>query len=402
MKFFYTSVASNGERKSGTREASDKFQLANDLKAEGEMVLSAKEIASNHFFSFKLSFFNRVKTHEKIIFARNLASMLDAGLSLSRSLSVIERQTKRAGLKNVALSINDDIKKGKSLSEAMKSFPEVFPPMFISMVMSGEESGKLSQSLNVVASQIEKVYLLQKKIRGALVYPSVIIVAMLGIGIFMLLYIVPTLAKTFKEIGSELPMSTQFIVLLSDMFQAQIILVMASFFSFIILMIVASRTKIGKKIFDYLFLHIPLISEIVKESNSAKTTRTLSSLLTSGVSVVEALNITKDVLQNSYYKAVIEKAKHNVETGVSMSEVFSKADNLYPIFVGEMIAVGEETGDLGGTLLKVAIFYEEEVEQKTKDMSTVIEPFLMLIVGAAVGFFAISMITPIYSIVDKI
>ena len=402
MKFFYTSISGSGERKSGTREASDKFQLANDLKAEGEIVLSVKETKKTEFLSLNFSLFNRVKNHDKIIFARNLASMLDAGLALSRSLSVIERQTKNAGLKNIVIAINDDIKKGKSFSASLKTFPDVFPPMFVSMVMSGEESGKLAEALNIVASQMEKTYLLQKKIKGALMYPSVIVVAMLGIAVFMLIYIVPTLTKTFKEIGTELPSSTKFIIWLSDTFQAHMILVLISIFSTIVLLVLAGKTKAGKRMFDYVFLHIPVISELVKQSNSAKTTRTLSSLLTSGVSVVEALNITKDVLQNSYYKTVIEKAKHNIEIGSSMSEVFAGAENLYPVFVGEMIAVGEETGDLGGTLLRVAVFYEEEVEQKTKDMSTIIEPFLMLFVGMAVGFFAISMISPIYSVVDKI
>jgi len=402
MKFSYTSITSSGEHQSGTREATDKFQLANDLKAGGETILSIKEIQKNKFFSLNFSLFDRIKNHEKIIFARNLASMLEAGLPISRALSVIERQSKKAALKKVVISLNEDIKKGKSLSAAMKTFPEVFPAMFVSMVMSGEESGKLSNALNVIASQMEKTYLLQKKIKGSLMYPSVIVVAMLGIAVFMLIYIVPTLTKTFKEIGTVLPASTRFIIWISDTFQTHMILVLVSVLTFIAFIVIASRTKAGMRMFDYIFLHIPVISELVKESNSARTTRTLSSLLTSGVSVVEALNITKDVLQNSYYKEVIEKAKHNVEIGAPMSEVFANVEKLYPVFVGEMISVGEETGDLGGTLLRVATFYEEEVEQKTKDMSTIIEPFLMLFVGVAVGFFAVSMISPIYSVVDKI
>jgi len=402
MNFFYTSITTEGERKSGTREANDKFQLAGELKTEGETALSVTEISKVKSFSTSFSIFNRIKNHEKIIFARNLASMLEAGLAVSRALSVIERQTKNLGLKRIVVSLNDDIKKGKALSAAMKTFPKIFPPIFVSMVLSGEESGKLTEALNVVASQMEKSYLLQKKIKGAMMYPSVIVVAMVGIAIFMLTYIVPTLTKTFKEIGTELPASTQFIIWMSETFQAHAVLVLLSVIGLFVFLWTAARTKGGRRMFDFIFLHIPVISELVKESNSAKTTRTLSSLLTSGVSVVEALDITKDVLQNSYYKEVIEKAKHNVEIGAPMSEIFAAADKLYPVFVGEMISVGEETGDLGGTLLKVAVFYEEEVDQKTKDMSTIIEPFLMLFIGAAVGFFAISMISPIYSVVDKI
>ena len=179
------------------------------------------------------------------------------------------------------------------------------------------------------------------------------------------------------------------------------VLIGISLAAFLVFLTASLKTSAGKRGTDFFALHMPIISPIVKEINSARTARTLSSLLSTGVSVVEALTITENVVQNSYYKEVFEKAKKNIEIGSPMSEVFTDASDLYPAFVGEMIAVGEETGEMSATLLKVALFYESEVEQKTKDMSTVIEPFLMLFVGVAVGFFAISMISPIYSIADK-
>ena len=399
MKFFYRSITEAGLQKEGELEAEDKFALAHNLKTENETLLFASEIKNKT--SFPISFFSGVKTHEKIIFARNLASMIEAGLPISRAISVLERQSKNQNFKKILSDIGDQIKKGKTFSNSLRKYDKIFPEVFVSMVSAGEESGKLADSLNVVASQMETTYLLQKKIKGALIYPSIILLAMLGIGIFMLVYIVPTLTNTFKEVGADLPASTQFIIWLSESFQSNMLLLATSFIGIIFLIIIALRTKEGKRAMDFMFLNIPGISPLVKETNSARTTRTLSSLLSAGVSVVDALDITKNVLQNSYYKEVIEKAKKNVEIGAPLADVFEKAEHLYPVFVGEMVAVGEETGDLGGMLLKVAIFYETEVEQKTKDMSTIIEPVLMLIVGVAVGFFALSMISPIYSIADK-
>ena len=401
MKFSYKSITQEGERKEGVRESENKFTLARELRAEGETLLLAEKTKCSFGVNVNLSFFSGVKTEEKIAFARSLSTMLDAGLSISRALSVIDRQIKNNSLKKIVSSINNDIKKGKTFSISLNSYKKVFPPFFISMVASGEESGKLSESLAGVASQMEKTYLLQKKIKGALIYPGIIITAMFGIGIFMLVYIVPTLTNTFKELGVDLPASTQFIISASDFFQANMILIVVSLAAFLVVLTASLKTSAGKRSIDFFALHMPIIAPIVKEVNSARTARTLSSLLSAGVSVVEALTITENVVQNSYYKEVFEKAKKNIEVGSSMSEVFTDASNLYPAFVGEMIAVGEETGEMSATLLKVALFYESEVEQKTKDMSTVIEPFLMLFVGIAVGFFAISMISPIYSIADK-
>lgn len=309
MKFSYTAVNINGERTTGVRDASDKFTLAKELKAENLTLVTAEQKKTPLSTSFSLPFFNRVKSHEKIVFARNLAAMLDAGLPVSRALSVIERQSKNAKLKKIIVSLNEEIRKGKTMSEAMKSYSDVFPPLFISMVGAGEESGKLAESLGVVASQMEKTYLLQKKIKGAMMYPSIIIIAMLGIATFMLIYIVPTLTSTFKELGTELPATTQFIITLSELFQKHGLIMLLGIVFTICAIIVASRTKNGKRAIDWVLLHIPVISPLIKETNSARTTRTLSSLLSAGVSVIDALSITRDVIQNSFFKEVIDEAK---------------------------------------------------------------------------------------------
>lgn len=270
------------------------------------------------------------------------------------------------------------------------------------MVRAGEESGKLSESLRVVATQMDQSNRLKKKIRGALMYPSIVLIAMVVIGILMLIYVVPTLTQTFNELGGDLPATTQAVIALSDFLAASPLL------SLLILLVIGSgivmglRTKQGKRGFDYVMLHLPVISGLVKETNSARTTRTLSSLLSSGVDVVRSIAITRDVIQNSFYAAVLSEAEAKVVEGGSLSEIFQKYPNLYPPLVSEMFAVGEETGRLSSLLRETAEFYEDSVQQQTKDLSTIIEPFLMLIIGAAVGFFAISMIAPIYSLSSAI
>jgi type IV pilus assembly protein PilC len=403
-QFEYKALNKNGEVKSGIKMATDEFALRRDLKTENLSLIHAELLnkKSLKFVVSKILRIGRISMHEKIIFSRNLATMIDAGLALSRALTIIERQTTNPKLKRTIYEINERVKKGSSLSEALKNYPEVFTTLMISMVQSGEESGNLVESLNVVSEQMEKQYTLNKKIQGAMVYPGVIMTVMAIIGIFMLLYVVPTLTKTFTELGIDLPASTQFIINLSDFVKNNAVVSLIIIFVVAVLGYFIGKSTAGKRFLDGLLLHFPMISEMVKEINSARTARTLASLVTSGVPFVRALQIVRDVVQNSYYKEVIAKAEKNIQIGLPISKVFGENSDLYPIFVAEMIAVGEETGELGPMLLKVAAFYEEEVDQKTKNLSTIVEPLMMVVVGAIVGFFAISMISPMYSLVDKI
>ncbi len=404
MKFNYKAITKEGKRENGTAEAKDKFELSRHLKSEGLILVSAENVSEKAFFNMSAinAFLSSVKTQEKFIFARNLAAMLDAGLSLSRSIGILERQTKNEKFKKIIRKINDDIEKGSSLSESVKKFPKIFPPLFSSMVKAGEESGGLVESLRVVADQMEKNYTMRKKIKGALLYPSIIIFAMVVVGVLMLMFVVPTLTSTFKELGVELPTSTQAIVSLSDFLVTYKLWLLPGFIVLIILLIMFFKTKRGGRILDFSFLKIPVIGELVKKTNSAYTTRTLSSLLSAGVDIVEALEITRDVVQNSYYKEVIESARLKIQKGSPLSASFIEAEHLYPILVGEIMEVGEETGKLSDMILEVAIFYEREVDEATKNMTTIIEPFLMIIVGVVVGFFAIAMISPTYSLMEGI
>lgn len=403
-RFSYTAEKAGGEMYNGIAEAKDRFELYNIVRREGGRIIAVSEDSAKNWLSMKYwnAKMSNVKDYDKVLFARNLGAMLSAGLSLARALSVMERQTKNPKLSATVSEISSDVRRGATLHEALAKFPKMFSDLFIAMVRAGEEGGSLPESLTVVSDQMERMYQLKKKIRGALIYPAIIIVAIFGIGAVMMIYVVPTLAQTFAEMDAELPKSTQIIIAISDFLVNYTVLAIGGVVGLLALVFAGMKTPIGRRVSDIFFVHMPLIGPMVREVNAARTSRTLASLLSSGVDVLASLDITSQVVQNTYFRDVIKEAQKGVGKGEPLSAAFVRHDDLYPAFVGEMMAVGEETGALAEMLKRLAIFYEEEVDRKTKDLSTVIEPFLMVIIGTAVGFFAISMISPIYSLSENI
>lgn len=270
------------------------------------------------------------------------------------------------------------------------------------MIRAGEESGGLSEALSVLGTQMERSSNLKKKIKGAMIYPAIVITVLGIIGILMMIYVMPSITNTFVKLEIDLPPATRALIATSNFFNHHTILALGSIFGTIFGFLYFLKTKIGKKAFSWTVVRLPVIGNLAKEANSASTARTLSSLLSSGVDVINAINITEEVIQNVYYKRILAEAAVSVEKGKPLSEVFIQHEKLYPVLVGEMIAVGEETGQISEMLKQLAIFYETEVEQKTKDLSTIIEPILMVFIGTVVGFFALAVITPIYGIADSI
>lgn len=403
MKLKFKAQKASGEFYEAEREAADKFVLARELRAEGETLLYAAEKAAHHSFDLKsLPVFGRVSIHDKIIFARNLGGMLAAGLPLSRALNVLERQTSNAKLKGIIASVNTKISTGSSLSAALGDFGTVFPSIMVFMIKAGEEGGNLASALSGIADQLDKTYALERKIRGALMYPAVVITVMIVIGILMFIFIVPELTKTFAELNTKLPFSTRVVVGISDFIRNNTTVGLVGLAILVGGLWVSAKSVQGKRAIDYVLLRIPIISPLIKQANAARTGQTLSSLLSSGVEVVTALGITADVMSNSYYKDVLLKAREAIQKGDPISSVFREAESIYPPFLSEMVAVGEETGKLSNMLKETGTFFETEVEQKTKDLSTIIEPVLMVVVGVAVGFFAVAMISPAYSLMNSI
>ena len=406
MLFSYKAKTKEGEVVEGTMEASDRFVVSRELKTKGNTPLSIlsknKEVNMGFLSSLIDDFFSGVGVTEQIVFTKNLSGMLKAGLSLSRGLSVIEKQTKKKKFSEILAALKKEIDYGGTLSSGLAKFPNIFSKLFVSMVNAGEESGNLSGALHEVGVNLEKSHALSKRVKGALIYPGVILSAMIIVGILMFAFIVPTLAKTFASLNVKLPVATQFIIAIGNFFSNYLIL------SFVFLIVIAIggyflfRAKFMAKYIDFVVLKTPIIGPLTKQLNTARTARTMASLLSSGISITHSLDITKEVVQNTYYKNVLEKAKEGIQKGLPFSEVFMENQYLYPVMMSEMVQVGEETGKLSEMLLEIASFYEEEIDNSTKNLSTVIEPVLMVFIGGAVGFFAISMISPLYSVMDNI
>ena len=385
-----------------TLEAKNRFDLYGVIREEGGSVVSIREVGSLATLISLGSILSGIKTHQKITFAKNLGLMMKAGLPVTRALSVMSKQSKSKPFKKLLSDLETDVSHGQTLSESLGKRPKVFSHLFVSMIKAGEESGNVSGSLDIVSSQMEKSYLLAKKVRGALIYPTVIISVMIVLAILLLIFMVPTLTATFEGIGAKLPLSTRILIYLSNFLVEHTLAVMAGIVLLVASSVLFLRSRVGRNLTDAVSIRIPVIGEMVKEFESARATRTLSSLLFAGVEIMVALDVTIDVLQNHLYKDALKRARSAIEKGESMSAVFIEHEHLYPLFVGEMIAVGEETGKISDMLMSVANYYEGEVDQKTKDLSTIIEPVLMIIIGIGVGIFAISMLAPTYSLVDYI
>ncbi|MBU6426704.1 type II secretion system F family protein [Patescibacteria group bacterium] len=398
--FIFKAKKPSGETYSGEKDAADRYELYRMVRESGDEIVAVTEKKTKLSLHMNISLFSRVKTIEKINFARNLGAMLEAGLALSRALSVLERQTRNKKMQNILRGVIEEVAKGTTFSDALAKYPKVFPQIFISMAHAGEQSGTLAESLKLTATQMDNSYALERRVRGALIYPAIILTVMTIIAVLMFIFVVPTLMKTFTDLNVQLPLTTRIVLGVSTVIEHYGLLVLIGIFALAGLIFWWRRTSTGKRFDHFLILKLPVLGSLVQEVNAARTARTLSSLLSAGVDVVESIQITSEVVQNVRFRAVLSRAKDAIKKGDLMSKVFSAGDNLYPIFLSEMMSVGEETGKIGEMLLGVAKYYEDDIEIKTKDMSTIVEPVLMVIIAAAVGFFAVSMISPIYSLVS--
>ncbi len=404
-KYFYTAKSLEGETKTGALLAKDTHELAQNLKKEGLVLIEAvsEDISKSpkkKGFSFSLPFFGKVSVVDRMMVTRNLQVMVASGLPLTRSLNILSNQAKNEKLKKALLEIKEEISKGHSFSQALAGYPDIFSELFHNMIKVGEESGTLEDVLEMLSLQLEREHELRSKVQGAMIYPAVVISAMIGIGILMLVMVVPQIASTFEDLGIELPVTTQFIINIGVFMAEKWYIAILFFIVFVLGFLSFAKTKKGKKIIDTVSLKLPIISPIVKKTNAASTVRTLGSLISAGVPIVRSLEIVSGTLSNIYFRNAIAETAEKVRKGAELSDALKDYDNIYPSSVIEMIKVGEETGQTSKILSKLADYFEEEVTAATQNLASVIEPLLMLIVGAVIGFFAISMIQPMYSMLE--
>jgi len=401
--YFYTAKSVDGQTKTGNIIAEDSHKVAQILKEEG-LILVKTVLPDENGKNF-LKFFlpkAKISAPEKIFMVRNLWIMTATGLSTIKIFDVLSTQTKKKKLKSSLLDIKEKINKGQTLSEALTSYPNIFSELFVSMVKIGEESGTLEEVFKTLALQMEKEHELKSKIQGAMIYPSIILLTMLGVGIIIMTVVLPRLDTFFSSLSADLPFYTKFIIGLGKFSQKNWMLFVISPVVLVFAFMAMIKTKKGKRVLDTILIKMPFFSLLVKESNCAFLIRALSSLIASGVPIVKSLEISSKIVGNFYFRQAVDTAAEKVKKGENLSGALREYQNIFPFGTIEMIEVGEETGKTSVILKKLAEFYEQEVSDAAEKLSAAIEPIMIVILGVAVGIFAFSIIEPMYSVLGTI
>ncbi len=399
--FNYTALNKNGLNESGTLDAANWFAAGHQLKEQGLTPLELNEKKERNFKAIWAKF-GSVSLKEKIAFIQNLGLLLKSGVAAPRAMRIISKQTGNKKFKAIVDGMATDVESGKSLHEAMANYPKVFSHIFLSMIEVGEISGNLEKSLEYLRIQLQRESDLRSKTKGAMIYPAVIVSAMIVIGIVLAIFVLPKLTATFKEFDTQLPLMTRIVVSITDFMSGNAVLVIGGFIGFVGAAIAFLRTAIGGRSLDAFLLNMPLVNPVVKKVNMARFARILGSLMKSGIAVVEGLRVTSEAMDNVYYREVIADTGESVKLGKPLTEALAQHDKLFPFIVTQMLAIGEETGNLENILDQLAEHYEQEIDETMKNISSIIEPLLLIVIGVVVGFLAMALIMPIYNIGNSI
>lgn len=396
MKFTYKALR-NGQPIRGTLEAEDEKNVVDYLKSSGLFVLEISTATSSWLPSMSSGLFNRVKFADLVDFTRQLSIMLNSGLSIADSLDILRKQAQTPALKKMITEINEEIQAGNSFSSALKKYGDVFSRLYIALVKAGEASGKLDEIMKKLAGNLEKQRSFQGKMKGALIYPAIVIVAMMGVMFIMITFVVPQLLSLYKDFNIVLPLPTRILIFVSGFMQKFWILVIAAVFAISTLVGRYAKTRIGHKRIDSIVLRIPLIKRVVRISALVNSTRTLAILVNAGVPILQALDIIIETTGNVVYQEAFKTVKIKVEKGASLGKSLDEEGIFPPIFV-QMTLVGEKTGHLDETLMHLSKYFESEAEMAIKAVTILIEPAILIILGFAVGFVVLAVITPIFSL----
>jgi type IV pilus assembly protein PilC len=401
QQFVYTAKDPTGRVVKAEVEAASAADATKLLLARELFPLSVTPRVTTGLQSINLESLRRITAKDKVVFTRQLATLVKAGLPIARALSVLNAQIDNPKMLRVAQAISTDVQGGTSLSQSLARHPEVFSPIYISMVEAGEASGNLDETLLRLASQEEKTAALMSKIRGAFTYPAIVFAVLIGVMILMITMVLPQVGQMYIDLKKPLPLTTKILLGIAAIFtKFWYLFVLAGLFAAYALRVYL-KTPEGRKRFDQLKLNIPVFDTLVKKMYMARFTRTLGSLVASGVPILQALEISAKSMNNVHLQKAIKEVASKVKGGTAMSKPLSDHPLFLPL-VGQMISVGEQTGTIGDSLEKVANYYEEEVDQAVKNISTLIEPATMVVLGGMVAFLIGAVLLPIYGLVSAI
>lgn len=390
-----------GALNQGVLEGDSRSFVAAELRKKGFTVVDIKEKSQRKSLKESLREQQRIKSKHITVFSRQFATMINSGLALLRALYILESQTQNSRLRAIIGSVRSDVEGGTSLSEALEKHPRIFNRLYVSMVKAGEAGGILDETLNRVASQLEAEDSLKRQVRSAMVYPCLIAAFALLVMTAMIMFIIPIFSKMYADLGSKLPLLTRIMVGISNTMRSIWgVFVFAALAGAIYGIIRLKRTPKGTAAWDMAKLHIPMgIGEIIRKLAMARFSRTLATLVSSGVPILQAIEITGETAGNTVVSDAMVGVRQSVKEGRPMSEPLASV-SVFPPMVTQMIAVGEETGALDTMLKKIAEFYEDEVQASVKALTSILEPIMMIGVGALVGIIVIALYLPIFNLMN--
>ena len=397
MIFTYE-IKLDGKTQKGEIEAGTEQEAAGTLRERGGIVLSITPQKARGAFLGGLR--NRISLKDKILFTKQLAVMIKAGLPLDQALKVLSEQIPSRAMCRSIHDMARDVEGGLPLSQSMSKHPGVFPPVYVNLVKSGERSGKLEEVLFKLAEQQDKDYELITKVRGAMIYPIVIFTALLGVGAIIILFVMPQIQKVFADLNASLPLPTRILLATSDFARKWFFIIIGLFLVIVVgLRSYVRRSEYGHAWWDRIKLKIPIFGPLMKKIAMARFTRTSATLINAGLPMLEILDTVAEVMGNVIYRDAVQRARNQVEAGTSLSKALSD-EKVIPTIVSQVIAIGEKSGNLDFALANIADFYDKEVDATTRNLSSILEPILMIAIGVGVGFVVISVIGPIYNLVN--
>lgn len=393
--FFYNGKDIDGNTKNGEIESGDLRTAVLTLRKKGLIVISVKA-KSNESSNFLTKFLNRVSFTDLVIMTRQLATMVSSGLTLSDAIDILQEQQNNKTLKKALEEISSDVKGGLNLAQSLSKHPDVFPQLYINVIKSGEASGKIDTVLIQMANGLEKDREFQSRIKGAMIYPVIVLVMMFGVMVIMMVFVIPKLMSLYSQSNIDLPLPTKILIFVSN--------ILVNYWWAIIIVIIGivvvirrwGKTPEGGMIIGRIVLKIPIIGKIVTFVTLTNFSRTFGLLTAAGIPLLESIGIVEGVMENPVYKRTLKDAYSGVEKGLPFSALLTAS--VFPRIVGQMVRVGEETGKVDEIFFKLSEYFESESDHMVKNLTVAIEPIIIIILGLGVGFLVISIILPIYKL----
>ncbi|MEK7105239.1 MAG: type II secretion system F family protein [Patescibacteria group bacterium] len=397
MKFVYQAKTKKGTATTGEVEAENKEAALRELMARDLVVVSVEVEKKRH----DITLLTHVSVFERVIFTKHLGIMLKAGVALDEALRIAEVSNKGA-LRGIIAKVRRDVESGERLANALARHPRAFSEYYVNMVKAGEESGNLAENLEQLAIRFSKDFDLRQKALSAMLYPTLVVALTIGLGVIVAFFVLPRLSALFSAFDFELPLSTRILIWMSHVSADYGVWIAGIALVLFVLFVIVVRLKVSRPAVDTALLHLPVIKKITRTLNLARFCNILASLLKSGLPINHALAVTEQVVGNVKFKRAIHEAIARVDRGETLSVALSGHQQLFPPFVHRMIQIGDETGKTEDVLFYLAEFYENDLDVTLKNLSTVIEPALLVSIGALVAILALSIITPIYGFISAI